>query len=159
MIVFLYVSYILFAFSPYLLFWEFWIWSLSFYNNNNAMLAISNVYFWQIYNIHNHTRPCILMAFLNWVGNNECNVESPIMILFYASCTSLIPPYSGSLENMLWSYLIETCSNNFGTSCGSVWTSTFNFIQSLKIGDLHNLLMMHNPIIQILLYLIVDFWL
>ena len=41
------------------------------------------------------------MTFLNWGGNNERNVESLIMILFYISLASLSPPHTGSPTKML----------------------------------------------------------
>ena len=101
----------------------FYLWALL--NTNHTMILMMNVYFWQIYNIHNHTWPCIVLKFLNWGGNNEHNVESLIMILLSESIASLIPPSSGSLTRMLWSYLTETFSNNFGTIFGLVWPSMF----------------------------------
>ena len=67
---------------------------------------------------HSQTHMTLYLGnIFNWGGNSEHSVESRIMILFYASLASLIPPY------------------NFGTSCGSVWPSMFTFIQPLKTGD------------------------
>ena len=57
------------------------------------------------------------------------------MILFSASLDYLSPPSIGSITRLLWSSRMDTCSNNFGTSCGSVWPSMFTFRLSLKIGD------------------------
>ena len=62
---------------------------------------MTNEYFWQICNIHNHTLPCILMKQINWGGNSERNVESLIMILFSASLAYLIPPLSVLLTRLL----------------------------------------------------------
>ena len=57
------------------------------------------------------------------------------MILFSEYLASLTPPSTRSLTRLLWSSQTENCSNNFGTSCSSVWPSMFYFRQSLKIGD------------------------
>ena len=109
-------------------------------------------------NIGNHTWPRILTTFFNCGGNSEHNVESLIMILFSASLASLSPPFSLSLTGLLWSPLKDTCSNNFGTSCGSVWPSIINLQTIIDIFLLHNLWMVHNPDIKRLLYLFINFW-
>ena len=96
--------------------WDPWV----FFNNNHAMILIMNAYFWQIFNIHKHTWPCIVMTFFNWVGNSECNVESLIRVLSFSYLASFSPPSFVLLTRLLWSYLTDTCNNNFVTSCGSV---------------------------------------
>ena len=104
-----------------------------FLNNDHAMIVMTNVCFWHICNIRNQTWPCILTIFFNWGGNSERNIESLIMKLSSSSLAYFIPPLSESLTILLWSYWIDTCNNNFGTSCGSVWPSTFTFRQSFTI--------------------------
>ena len=98
-------------------------------NTDHAMILMSNVYVWKIYNIHNHTWPCIVLNFFSWGGNSESNIESLIMILFSVYLVSLIPPPSGYLTRLLWSSLKDTCTNNFGKNCGQVWPSMFTFRQ------------------------------
>ena len=66
---------------------------------------------------------------LNWDGNSERNVESLIIILSYSSLASLRPPSLGSLTGLFWSYLMNTWSNNFGTSWGSIWSSNITLRQ------------------------------
>ena len=88
--------------------------------NNHAMIVMRSVYFWQIYNTHNHTWICILMKNFNWGGNNERSLESLIMILFSEYLAYLGPPSSMSLTILLWSSWMRTCSKTFVASCGSV---------------------------------------
>ena len=97
--------------------WNPWV----FKNNNHAMIVMMNAYFWHIWNIGNHTLPCILMNFFSWGGNSERNVELLIRILSSSSLDSFSPPYFVSLTIFLWSYLTDTCNKSFGRSCGSVW--------------------------------------
>ena len=78
-----------------------------------------------------HTEICF-----NCSDNIECNVESLIMILSSSSLASFIQPSFGSLKNISCNSLTETWSNNFGTSCGSVWSSDITLRQSLEIGYL-----------------------
>ena len=73
--------------------------------------------------------------FFNCGGNSERNVESLIMILFSSSLESLRPPSFVSLTRLLCSYLMDTWSNNFGTSSGSVWLSNIILRTLLEIGD------------------------
>ena len=86
-----------------------------------------------------HSQPHITLYgaifFNNWDGNSECNVESLIIILSSSSLVSLRLSSYVSLTRLLCSSLIATCSNNFGTSWGSVWISNITLIQSLEIGD------------------------
>ena len=124
-----------FYFFSDLLFWSFWLWYLSFLNTYHAMIIMKYVYFWKIYNIHDHTWPCILLTFFGWGDSSELNVESLIMILFSAYLASLSPPFSGSLTSLLWSSHTDTWSNNFGKFCGMVWPSMFTLRRSLKISD------------------------
>ena len=98
------------------------------------MKVMKNVHFLHIWKIHNQTWPCILMTFFNWGDNSERNVESLIIILFFAYIPSLIPPSTVSLTRLVWSSITDTCSKTFGTSCGSVGPSMFTFRQSLTIG-------------------------
>ena len=133
--IFISFIYAKFDFSPDLLFWSLWMMPLSFLNNDHVMIVMMNIYLWQIYNIHNHTWPCILETFFNWGGNSERNVESLIRILSYSFIASFIPPSFVALTIFSWSYLTDTYNNNFGTSCGSVWQSIFTFIKSFAIGD------------------------
>ena len=58
--------------------------------------------------------------FLNWGGNSEHNVESLIMILSPSSLAYFSPPSILALTILLRGSLTGTCTNNFGTSCGSV---------------------------------------
>ena len=39
-----------------------------FFITNHAMIVMMHIYFWKIYNIHNHTWPCIFLTFLFEVG-------------------------------------------------------------------------------------------
>ena len=57
--------------------------------------------------------------FLSWGGIIDQSVETLIMILLSASLASLFPPYFGEFAVILRSYWTDTCSNNFGTNCGS----------------------------------------
>ena len=131
MTVFLYVSYIRFSFSPDLLFWEFWLWYLSFlkfwsrHNSNNECILL-------VYIQHSQPHMTLYRADIpfNWGGNNECNVESLIIVLFSVSLASLSTPSNGSLTRLLWSSQTDTCSNNLGTICGfsHFWPSNFGLI-------------------------------
>ena len=56
------------------------------------------------------------------------------MILFFAYLDSLGSTSTRSLTRSLWISLMESCSNNSGTSWGSVCPSMLTFRQSLKIG-------------------------
>ena len=122
------------------------------------MTVIRNLYFWQICNIWNHAWPCILTTFLNWGGNSECNVESLIMILLSSYHAYFIPSLSVSPTRLLWSSLTDTCSNNFVTSCVSVWPSILHLQKIIDNCWLHNLWMIHNTLITRLLYLFINLW-
>ena len=112
-------------FSPYLLFWEFWLRSLSFFKYRSR---------------HDSNYECILLADMQNLQPQMTlylhEVESLMMILSSSSLVSLSLPLSASLTRLLWISLTDTCSDNFGTICGSVWPSIFTFRQSLTIGDL-----------------------
>ena len=126
----LYVSYLWFSFSPNILFWTFWIWSLRF------LKYLSH---------HDINEECILLAdtqhsqahmnfyctefLLSWGDNSELNVESMIMVLLYASLASFGQPFTGSLTGMLWSYRKDTCCKIFETIFVLVWPPMFNFRQ------------------------------
>ena len=76
--------------------------------------------------------------FFIWGCNSKSNVESLMIILSSSFLDSLSPPFSVSLTRLLWSYLTDTCNNNFGASCASLRPSIFTFRQSLKIVDCTN---------------------
>ena len=92
-----------FAFSHDLLFWEFWLWSLSFlkywshHDSNEECIILAYI---------KHSQPHITLYlddfFSNWGGNNERNVESLIITLLSASLDSLSPLSNGSLKRLLW---------------------------------------------------------
>ena len=46
-------------------------------------------------------------------------VESMMIILSSAYIASFGTPYGGVIYMLLFSSLIDTCNNNFGTNCGS----------------------------------------
>ena len=71
----------------------------------------------------------------NWCSNSERNVESLIINLSSSSLASFRPPSLGSLTRILSSYLMNTWSNNFGTSWGCVLSSNITLRRSLEIGD------------------------
>ena len=97
--------------------WDPWV----FLNKNHAMKLIMYLYFGRYATLAT-THDLVSWRFLkNCGGNTERNVELLIMILFSASLASLSTPLYLSLTRLLWSSLTDTCSNNFGTSCGSVW--------------------------------------
>ena len=130
-------------------------------NNDHSMKVMRNVWFLaDMQNSQPHMNLYLDDICFHWGDNSERNVESLIMILFSASLTSLSPPLYVSLIRLLWSSLTDTCSKKIETSYGPVGTSIFNFQFHTIIDNwwLHNLWMLHNTVIQRLLYLFIYFW-
>ena len=133
---FLYVSNRRLAFSPDLLFCEFWLrllillkWRLLYDSNDECIILEDMQYYQPHMNLYREN------IFLSWRGRIDRSVESPMMILLSTYIECLVPNSSGGPTMLLWSSRTYNCSNNFKTNCGSEGPSIYNLMQSLEIGD------------------------
>ena len=82
-------------------FMYFDLYCLASSNNYHAMIVIRNEYFSDMQHSQPHMTLYRVDIFLSWGGIIYRSAESLIMILFYASIVSLIPPSSWGVAIML----------------------------------------------------------
>ena len=134
--------------SPDLLFLYLRLWYLSFSKKSHAWITMVNLCSWNLCNTHNHAWLFIeRFYFFYWSGRILRKVESLMMILLSGSISSFSPPYYGGIKMLLYSSLIETYNNNFGTIF-------FLFIINGYVSTIicywifHKLRMVYNPFLN-----------